>query len=104
MAQSNPAEACCIPCQGCAAIPNGRTPMAKSGRKKRVRAGSDNSSGENSADQPDLKEASEFAKRRPLLMERTTIPPGLENEERRDEWELPKSTTKPGHYMVELNL
>jgi len=46
----------------------------------------------------------ETERRRSLLMERTTIPPGLEDGRRRKEWNLPTKTREPGHYMVELNL
>jgi serine protease AprX len=37
-------------------------------------------------------------------MARSTIPPALHDPEQRAEWQLPKSETQPGPYMIELNL
>ncbi|HJU05191.1 MAG TPA: S8 family peptidase [Nitrospiraceae bacterium] len=37
-------------------------------------------------------------------MGRATVPPALNDPKQRLEWKLPKSKTKPGPYMVELNL
>jgi hypothetical protein len=39
-----------------------------------------------------------------LPIGRATVPPALHDPEQRAEWKLPKSPTKPGPYMVELNL
>ncbi|MES5482109.1 S8 family peptidase [Bradyrhizobium sp. INPA03-11B] len=38
-----------------------------------------------------------------LLMERATIPPALDDADRRAEWKLPEAD-KPGKYMIELNI
>lgn len=39
-----------------------------------------------------------------LLMRRFTVPPALNDANRRAEWDLPKAEDQPGDYMIELNL
>ncbi len=39
-----------------------------------------------------------------LLMRRFTVPPALNDPDRRVEWDLPAAEDKPGDYMIELNL